>query len=169
MLKAAVTHHVEFNIVSHLKERTAQENFEDLGDDLFSLSPLTSPEPSPTSTPTVKTTELPVEISSPSQAAEPLSTAQARLKRRRVNQGRKNRAKRHCNAKQKERDGPPIRAEAEEKYAANSAPVFTPASTMESNVASTGYVGLNRCTKVREDSLKELRDMGFDILKWDGR
>jgi len=41
---------------------------------------------------------------------------------------------------------------------------------MESNVASTGYVGLNRCTEPQKEFLlKELRRMGLDVLKWDGR
>lgn len=167
-------HHVEFDIASNLKERIAQEKMEDLGDDLFSLSslsslsPLTSPEPSPTSTPAVKAAELPVENSGFSQATELLETAEGRLKRRRKTQSRTNRAKRHCSAKEEERDGPPVRMKAEKKYAANSVPVFTSMSATESNVASAGYVGLNRSTNAREYSLKELRDMGFDVLKWDG-
>ena len=161
-------HHVKFDIASRLKERIAQENIEDLGDDLFFLSPLTSAEPSPMSTPAVKATELPAENSGISQAIELLSTAQERLKRCRKTQGRKNRAKRHCIDKKEERDGPPVRTKAEEKYAANFVPVFTSTSVTESNVASTGYVALNRSTNAREYSLKELRDMGFDTLKWDG-
>ena len=194
-------HHVKFDIASCLKECIAQENIEDLGDDLFflspltsaetspmstpavkatelpaensgddlfSLSPLTSAEPSPMSTPAVKATELPVENSGISQAIELLSTAQERLKRRRKTQGRKNCAKRHCIDKKEERDDPPIRTKAEEKYAANFVPVFTSTSVTESNVASTSYVALNRSTNAREYLLKELRNMGFDILKWDG-
>ena len=57
---------------------------EDLGDDLFSLSPLTSPESSPVATLTMKVAELPAEDSDFFQVAEPLpETIQERLKRRR--------------------------------------------------------------------------------------
>ncbi len=67
-------------------------------------------------------------------------------------------------------DGPDVRAKADAKYAANAAKAFTSMSATEFDVASTGYVGLNRCTEPkREYSMKELRWMGFDVLKWDGR
>jgi len=159
-------HEVEFDVTPSLKERMARWDEEGLGDDLLSLSPLTSPDSSPTATPTLKTVELPEEISSLSEAIE---TAQERLKRRRCTQGRNNQAKRLHKAKLEERNGPPVRADAEKKYAANSVPHFTSASATESNVASTGYVGLNRCTEPKKEySLRELKEMGFDVLKWDG-
>jgi hypothetical protein len=166
MLNVDATHEVEFDIAPSLKERMARWD-EGLGDDLFSSSPLTSPDSSPTATPTIKTIELPEESSALSEAVE---TAKERLKRRRLVQGRKNRAKRQREAKLEERDGPPVRADAEERYAASSVQRFTSTSASESNVASTGYVGLNRCTEPKgKYSLRELREMGFEVLKWDGR
>ncbi len=63
--------------------------------------------------------------------------------------------------------GPDVSAKADAKYAAK---VFTSTSATEFDVASTGYVGLNRCTKPkREYSLKDLREMGFDVMTWDVR
>jgi hypothetical protein len=161
-----IQHEVDFHTPC-LKARMA--NWE--GEDLFSLSPLTSPESSPTMTPIMKVAELPAEESDIFQAAEPLpETAQERLKRRRKAQGRNNWAKRQCLTKLEARDGPPVRAKADEKYATSAAKVFTSTSATEFDVASTGYVGLNRCTvPKREYSLVELRKMGFDALKWDGR
>jgi len=102
MRSAHVSHEVDFDVTPSLKERMAHwdELEEGLEDDLFSLSPLTSPESSPTATPTLKTAELPAEIPDLSQAIEPLpSAAQERLKRRRLLQGRNNRAKRQRSGK----------------------------------------------------------------------
>jgi hypothetical protein len=173
MRSAHVSHEVDFDVTPSLKERMAHwdELEEGLEDDLFSLSPLTSPESSPTATPMLKTAELPAEILDLSQAIESLpSTAQERLKRHRLLQGRNNQAKRQRSDKLEERDGPLLRANANKKYAANSISHFTSTSATKSKIASTGYVGLNRCTEPkREYLLKELRKMGFDILKWDGR
>jgi len=86
---------LEFEVTPRLKERLVRWEEESLEDDLF--SPLTSPEStpgsSPASTPKMKATALPVEKVDPLQA-EPLpSTAQERLKRCRLVQGRNNRAK----------------------------------------------------------------------------
>jgi hypothetical protein len=119
----------------------------------------------------MKVAELPAEASDVSQAAAPLpETAQERLKRRRKAQGRNNRAKKQRLTKPGAREGPDVRAKADAKYAANAAEVFTPTSAKGFKAASTGYVGLNKCTvPKREYSLKELRAAGFEVLKWDGR
>jgi hypothetical protein len=167
-----VQHQVKFRVTPCLKARMADWELENLGDDLFSPSPFTSPSGTPPPTPTLKIAELPPENSDASRAVESLpSTAQARLKRRRKAQGRNNRAKKQCLAALEGKDdGPAVRAKAEAKYTANSTTVFTSTSATEFHVASTGYVGLNRCTEPRREySLKELRKMGFDVLKWDGR
>jgi len=54
-----------FDFITRLKESLKRENKELQGDDLFSLSPLTSPESSPESTPTsslrMQTIQLPTE------------------------------------------------------------------------------------------------------------
>ncbi len=168
-------HAVDFHVIPSLKARMANWEEENVGDDLFLLSPLTSPEStpesSPAATPTMKVAELPAENSDTPLAAEPFpETAQERLKRRRKVQGHNNRAKRQCLAKLEAREGPDARAKADAKYAANAAKVFTSTSATEFNVASTGYIGLNRCTVPKKEySFKELREMGFDVLKWDGR
>jgi len=67
-----VQHEVDFHVIPRLKARMAGWEEESLGDDLFSLSPLTSPETSPAATPTMKVAELPAENSDACQAAEPL-------------------------------------------------------------------------------------------------
>lgn len=126
-------HAVDFHIISCLKARMANWEEENLGDDLFLLSPLTSPEStpenSPAVTPTTKFAQLPVENSDTSQAAEPLpETAQEHLKRRQKVQGHNNRAKRQCLAKLEAREGPDVRAMADAKYAANAAKAFTSTS-----------------------------------------
>ena len=87
-----------------------------------------------------------------------------------MRQGQKNRTKWQCNAKQKERDGPPVQQNAEEKYACNCTLVFTSTSAAQSHVARSGYIGLNKCTEAKKEYLlNELLEMGFDVLKWDGR
>ena len=170
-----VRHAVDFDIISCLKECMANWEEGNVGDNLFLLSPLTSPKStpksSPVATPTMKVAELPAENSDTPQAAEPFpETAQERLKRRRKAQGHNNRAKRQCLAKLEAREGPDTRAKANAKYAANAAKVFTSTSATDFNVASTGYIGLNRCTVPKKEySFKELREKGFDVLKWDGR
>lgn len=163
----AATYEVEFNVIPSIKERMERWSVEGVDDDLFTLSPLTSAESSPTTSPTLKAVELKEEVSEASAAVE---TALERLKRRRRVQGQKNRAKRLRTSKQGERDGPPARIKAEGKYAASSTLFFSSTSAADSNVASTGYVALNRCiASKKEYSLTELKGFGFDVLNWDGR
>ncbi len=176
MLERVAFHRVEFDVLPRLKDRIVQESRESLSDDLFSLSPPTTPNSSPTATPgpptpTISPVDLPSESSHFTQATDlPPLTAQERLKRRRTLQGRNNRAKRQRTAKHVERDGPPVREKAKAKYAASSTLAFTSASAADSHVTRSGYVALNRCTEVKEEySLDELLKMGFDVLKWDGR
>ena len=95
-------------------------------------------------------------------------TATERRKHCKTLQSRENRRNKECKIKQDQRDGPPLREEAQTKYASKAIPVYTGTPTAD---ASSGYEGLNRCAEAKESAtLAELvNDMGHKLVEWDGR
>ena len=169
-----------FDLITRLKECVAHEDEAWIGDDMFDdlhdLSPLTTPESSPAPTPRLGPIGLPWEdppsadTGTVPDVSSELTTAEKR-KRRKALQSRENRKKKERKTKQNQRDGPPLREEAQTKYASKAIPVFTDTSTSDAPAASTGYVGLNRCAESKEvATLAELlNDAGLKLVEWDGR
>jgi hypothetical protein len=145
-------------------------------DDLHDLSPLTTPESSPAPTPRPAPVGLPLlDLPSAVTGAVPdvssALTAAEKRKHRKVLQGRENRKNKERKTKQNQRDGPPLREEAQEKYASKAIPIYTDTPTADAPVASSGYIGLNRCAEAKEFApLAELlNDKGLKLVEWDGR
>jgi len=162
-----------FDFVTRLKELVELENQEWPGDDLFSLSPLTSPESSPGSTPSssprMQTVELPTE--GPTLQMDPSNATPAKQRKRKMGARKKaTRRTRRREAKMAEKDGPPTRDKAQEKYAEKSTLLFTTTPTAEAPVTSTAYVALNGCKEeAKIYSLHHLLSKKkFNLLDWDG-
>jgi hypothetical protein len=81
-------------------------------------------------------------------------TAAEKRKRRKVLQSRENRKNKDRKTKQNQQDGPR----------------YTDTPTADAPVASTGYVGLNRCAEAKEFApLAELlNEKGLKLVEWDG-
>lgn len=168
-----------FDFIAGLKESVTRDNNDLPCDDLFSPSPLTTPETSPdsspTSTPHLPPVDLPIfenesiNKGTPSESIAELTPAQKR-RNRNVLQGRENRKKRRLEVKQKQKSGPPPRKQAEEKYKQEAAPVYTSAYVEGANVASAGYTGLNKSFEPQElPTADELLARGFTLQKWEGQ
>jgi hypothetical protein len=172
-----------FDLITRLQECCATENqawigddmFDDVFDDLHDLSPLTTPETSPAPTPRVEPIGLP--LPDPSSAVTGTVpdvpselTAAERRKRRKVLRSRENRKKKEQKTKQNQRDGPPLREKAQEKYESKAIPIYTDTPTADAPVASSSYVGLNRCAEAKESAtLAELlNDADLKLVEWDG-
>ena len=142
-------------------------------DDLQDLSPLTKPESSPAPMPHLEPIGLPL-LGPPSGITGTIldvswePTATEKRRRRKVLQGREN--KEH-KMKQGQWDGKPLHEKAQTKYASKATPFYTNTPTADAPIASSGYVGLNRCAEVTESAtLAELlNDKGFKLMEWDGR
>jgi len=175
-----------FDLEKRLEESLGREPS---GDD-FCLSPLTSVESTPESSPDVQTIGLP-EVTIANKRSEPPVCVDAptkppkseRIKRRNREQSRKNQRKRLRLEKQSGREGPELRVKAEEKYRSGAKRMLTPLATSTLPTVRSGYLALNRPmadaymrakeagTEVQKEfTLEELLvERKFKYLEWDGK
>lgn len=149
---------------------------DDMFDNPYDSSPLTSLESSPAPTPRLEPIGLPLPdppcaVTSTALDLSSEPTAAEKRKRRKVLQGRENRKNKERKIKQNQRDGPPLRKEAQKKYASKAVPIYTDTSTANAPVASSGYTALNKCAKAKESATLDelLNNEGFRLVEWDGR
>jgi hypothetical protein len=153
-----------------------RQGLENVTDDLFSLSPLTTPESTPQNSPQRKMVSLPPldELESTPEKATGAKTSQESRKRRKVLQGRKSAKKRKLEKKEQKLDAPNVRQKAHQKYKAAAQPIHTAAKAADSLVAKTAYIALNRPAESKKaKGLQELvgegSKYGFTLQKWDGQ
>jgi hypothetical protein len=157
--------------------------------DLFSLSPLSSPDSTPhlsplssaTSTP-VQTPQLPrlllpleklqhaaqpASASPVSASAKPAKESRAR-KRRKKEKSHSNRKKRRKGRPSEEFAATGTRLEVITKYVEGSVPVISQMQTQKASVANTAYVALD--DRVRSQKIHRLHEIsGLKLVEWDGR
>jgi hypothetical protein len=145
-------------------------------DDLFSMSPLTTPETTPENSPQMRPASLPPleESECTPEKATGAMTSQEQRKRRKVLQGHKNAKKRKAEQKEQRLGAPDVRQKAHQKYKAAAQAIHTASKTADSLVAKTGYIALNRPAETKKaQALEELvgegSKYGFKLQKWDGQ
>jgi hypothetical protein len=192
LLKDTVANSHSFDLARRLQEILAFEDCPE--DDLLDLSPLTTPESTPETSPALKMVALPknhvIDPAHPSVVDFPVtndasakapsaSNKSERVKRRNKQQGHKNTAKKRAKAATETGSKPPqIREPAKVKYTADPQPIFMPMSTKNAPVAIMGYIALNRpMGKRKKTGQKERMDLrldelmnehGFTYQKWEG-
>ncbi len=174
--ESTVTASPSFNLIPQLRESMARQGLENVIDDLFSLSPLTTPESTPENSPQRKMASLPPldELECTPKKATSAMTPQESRKRRKVLQGRKNAKKRKLEKKEQKLDAPNVRHKAHQKYKAAAQAIHTATKAADSLVAKTAYIALNRPAQPKKaKGLQELvgegSKYGFTLQKWDGR
>ena len=161
-----------FSLMDRLKASLSDPDHAFIGDDLFLPSPgspVPSPKSSPPSSPKARSSSLPAVLPCPDDVS--LLTSSQRRKRKLKLAKKETRRTRRRTEKMQETAGPQPRDKAREKYESISEAFFTTHRTVDSPVASTGYIGLNTCDQpARASSLHELlQEKNFSLLKWDGR
>ena len=161
-----------FNLVSGIQESVAREELY-LADDLFSPSPLTTPESTPESSPNQEPVNLPPDEAEVDTETAPM-TAQQRRKRKKMLQGRQNMKKRLQEEKQSKREGPPVRPGVWKKYVEGATGVQTKAATSTAAVTRSAYIARNvPDSSKKAHTLEELvgpkSEYKYQLRKWDGR
>jgi hypothetical protein len=157
-------------------------------EELFSLSPLTSPDSTPSSTPKVTAVDLPDVETTP--AMEPLlveKVAEAltpleKKKRRMKARSKKNKKRKRFLAKVKKmeenqfQDGPAVREKAKLKYLREADLLFTMVDTEGSHVTKSAYASVNTTNRAGFEVEYGLNDLvgedsrfKFALKKWDGK
>lgn len=141
-------------------------DLDDAEEDLFSLSPLSSPGASPTHSPTSHTAVLPSTSETPS--APPLSAAASKKRRGHTNRQRKRAA---AKANLTPSDYEP-RPSTRRKHTAATEGLQTELRSEDARIASTGYIGIRGSNTTAVYSLKQLvgpsSRFRFDLVEWDG-
>jgi len=150
-----------------MKASVLREEIECLADDLFFMSPTEAlpeqaacadlPEPSP----------RPACISLPT-GCEHLTAREWRNKRK-AEQGRENRKKRRQQVAENGLGGLP--GTTERNYAGTARPIYAASYIVDSKVASSGYIGLDRSEERKISTYDDVvgSDPEFRVVEWDGR
>lgn len=140
-------------------------------EDLFSLSPLTSPEPTPPSSPRATQPPLPLDLPLPKTSQPTVATTAPRTSHSK-RQGHANRKRKRDKAKLGPAEYTP-RSQTRKKYAESAAEAGSEATGEDFPIAKTGYTaarGSNSSTAYKLDELVGPGSrFGFKLIEWDGR
>lgn len=150
---------------------------EDLEDDLFTLSPLSSPGSTPDTTPRAGVIELPsldFELAGEEGRglADGSSAAVCSRKKRRSMRSKefsKGRKRQKLEEQQKRTFGPEVREKARMKYAVGGRVFWATGSASDSKVSRGGYSGRKVVPRLEKRTLEALKEKGYTLLGWDGR
>ena len=159
-----------FNLEMLLQQRIRIQNDEDPGDDLFEMSPPTTPVASrPTSPASMMVDLSEEEVNEVDGGSEKLSRGDRR-KGRNKQQSRKNGQKRRRVEKKLTQTGPEVREGAALKHANNAQILFSTTSASNGSVSQTGYTGKPKTGEtLGKATLKALIKKGYQLVKWDGK
>lgn len=148
------------------EEPTELDDGDSDNEDLFSLSPLTSPGTSPSHSPTNPSTSLPSTSDPPS--APPLSAAASKKRKSHAHRRRKRAAaKAHLTPSDYE-----PRPNTRRKHTAATEGIQTEFRSEDAPIASTEYVGIRGSKSSAVYGLHQLvgpgSRFGFDLVGWDG-
>jgi len=157
-------------------------------EELFSLSPLTSPDSTPSPTPKAIAVDLPAVETAPAMEPLPVEkvaealTSLEKKKRKMKARSKKNKKQKRFLAKVKEmeenqfRDGPAVREKAKSKYLQEADLLFTKVDTAASRVTKSAYASVNVANRVGSKVEYDLNDLvgegskfKFALKTWDGK